>query len=263
MEKITKAQLKYARTLCREKKARDESGLFVAEGEKILSDAVKKGYVPAEILISASFSKNKKNKSFIDKLRKLEVKTLVAGDQDLEQISSLKNSQGILGVLEKPEKERSFTSSGAEIIVLCDGVQDPGNMGSIIRTAIAFGVDTILVTGENADIYSPKVVRASSGAVLDAFLYKCTLEEIDELRDIGFKIFASSTPQKKSKSIEKLRLPSCGMIFAFGSEGKGLSKGILSRADEIFYIPIDKKVESLNVLSAVSATLFALKNSLS
>ncbi|MCK5451244.1 MAG: RNA methyltransferase [Candidatus Omnitrophica bacterium] len=262
-KKATKTQIKHLRALIREKKTRDKTGQFIAEGFKIISDAIEKKHIPEQVIVSNSFLENFENKKFLKGLEKLKVKTLYLGDSDFEQISSLKNSQGILAVIKKPEEDYSFTSEESEIVVLCDGVQDPGNLGAIIRTAVAFGVKAVLVTGDNVDMYNPKVIRASSGTIFDVFTYNCTSEEIKSLKDIGFELLASSVFGDNAESFNKMKIDSDKILLAFGAEGKGLSDKILKMSDKIFYIPIDEKVESLNVVSAASITLFAVKNALS
>ncbi len=241
----------------RDKKERDDSGLFAAEGMKIIKDLCRRGHRPEQILVSSDFARASQSVPLLDEFEDRAVKLAVVGNSDFERISSLKSSQGILGVFRKPRIPISLMAGEKnKLFVMCDGIQDPGNLGTMIRTAMAFGADAMLITGETVDIYNPKVVRASGGAVLDVPVQMCEKEEIRRLKKEGFRLLVSMAETEKGKDIAGIGDLSGPLIVAFGSEGRGISSEISEMADVFFHIPIDEDVESLNVMAAAAIALY-------
>jgi TrmH family RNA methyltransferase len=257
MNKVTKSELRKTRQLMRDKKERDDSGLFVVEGMKIIRDLCRKGHEPEQILVSTDFARASQSVPLLDEFEDQSVKLAVVGNPDFERISSLKSSQGILGIFRKPRVAASIlTGDKNKLVIMCDGIQDPGNLGTMIRTAAAFGADAVLITGETVDIYNPKVIRASGGAVLDVPVQVCEKEEIGRLKKEGFRLLVSMAEAEKGKDISEIGDLSGPLIVAFGSEGRGISAEISEMADVFFHIPIDEDVESLNVMAAAAITLY-------
>ena len=106
--------------------------------------------------------------------------------------------------------------------MLCDGIQDPGNLGGIIRNAVALGADYVLLTGEAADIYNPKVVRASSGMIMDIPVFEYSYDELDRLKEKGYSFFVSQSKKGGVSVSDMEALPDLA-VMALGSEGKGVS----------------------------------------
>lgn len=259
MNKISKSQLKNIKELLRDKKSRDERALFVIEGEKIINDVVSKGYLPLEVCVSASYSSSLNKKPLLDRIEKESIPLFIAKDADFEKVSSLRSVQGILAVFERKDHTKDFLAQYKhDLIVLADGVQDPGNLGTIIRSAAAFGACSVILTGDSADVYNPKVVRASSGAIFDLPIVKCNIDDIKALKNNGYKLFASKVESADCLPLEKVAQNIIGAIVAFGSEGAGISDKLLKEADQCFYIPINANTESLNVAASVAVTLYAV-----
>ena len=141
MEKISKAQVKFVRSL-QLKKVRDAEGLFVAEGEKCVEE-LRRGF---ELVSLYREGEN-------------------ATRTEIEQMSSLKTPQGVIGVFKKSVRPKDGLSGEAGLILVLDGIQDPGNLGTIIRTCDWFGVHEIVCSKDTADCYNPKVVQATMGAL--------------------------------------------------------------------------------------------------
>ena len=156
MEKISKAQVKFVRSL-QLKKVRDAEGLFVAEGEKCVEE-LRRGFELVYYIQTAEKQGQ-------------EVATLIATPAEIEQMSSLKTPQGVIGVFRKRptqpphEGEEKGKEVEDDLILVLDGVQDPGNLGTIIRTCDWFGVHEIVCSKDTADCYNPKVVQATMGAL--------------------------------------------------------------------------------------------------
>ena len=163
MEKATRLQLKKIRQLVCDKQFRDQENSFVAEGKKIIADVFKKGYVPRLLLVSSSFSDDPENKNLLQTAKEISVPVYSLSDREIGKVSDLKNSQGILAVLPKPSFPEQIESDNEnQYLILADGIQDPGNVGAMIRTAVAFGASSMILTGDSVDVFNPKVVRAYS-----------------------------------------------------------------------------------------------------
>lgn len=257
MKKAANSQLRKIRELLKDKKTREEEGLFVAEGLRIVSDILQKGHGISSIYLSSGVVASPGVRKLQEAAEELKKDIFRIHASEFEKLSSLRNSQGVLAIVEMPkEKKADFCAEAGSLLVLCDGVQDPGNIGAMIRTAAAFGASGVLLVGATADIYNPKVIRASSGMILDVPVCKCSIEEVDRLKESGYILLASSIMGEGSKDISKLKVWDKPVIIAFGSEGKGLSRGISAAADEFFHIPMRKNVDSLNVAAAATIALY-------
>ena len=149
MERISKTQIKLVKSL-QLKKHRDETGLFVAEGEKCVEE-LRKGFELVHLFINGEADKRE---------------AIHVSQTQLEQMSGLRTPQGVIGVFKKSEhSDYSEYSENSDLLLVLDGIQDPGNLGTIIRTCDWFGVRTILCSPDTADCYNPKVVQATMGAL--------------------------------------------------------------------------------------------------
>lgn len=258
-EKATKAKIKEIQLLLREKKERDKKGLFVAEGVKAVNDMHKKGCLPEYLLTAGGAVPEREKEMIVGELETEGVVVLETGKKEFDKISSLQTSQGILGVFRKREQPSiEPLMSGRKLVVLCDGIQDPGNLGAIFRTSAALGADAIILAGEGVDMYNPKVVRASSGTILDVPVFDHTDDLAEALKSAGYKLFAS-TVEAGSRPVNEIKRVPEKLIAAFGSEGHGISRRILSKSNGSFHIPMKENVESLNVAIAVGISLFVFR----
>jgi TrmH family RNA methyltransferase len=257
MIKSDKIQLKDARELMRDKKVRDGSGLFVAEGLKAIGDIALRGHKIERVFVSTKFAE--KNIDFIKMIRGKGVILDEVSSRDMDAASSLKNPEGVLAVMKK-KKWKDFLEDPGEDphMVLLDTVQDPANLGAIIRTASAFRFNAVLLYGECADEYNPKTVRASAGTLMDIPVCQAGDDDLVSLKSRNFRLLASALSGKDIKSFKVDAVPT---ILAFGSEGRGISKRISDEADGFFHIPMSDKAESLNVAAAaaISMYVFSLK----
>ena len=219
----------------KEKKYRDEENMFLVEGKHLTTEAFNNGYL-VELLVP-------ENSDY-----KLDVETNIISENIIKYLSNLKSGAGIFGIC----KKKKMKLKEGKILVL-DSIQDPGNMGTIIRSSVAFGIDTIVINEKCADIYSDKVIRASQGMIFSVNIIKENLEEFIKKIRKTHKIFATKVDGGKSiKDIEKIE----NFVIIMGSEGTGVSKNLLDLADEYLYIPMNKKCESLNVAVAASIILY-------
>ena len=219
------------------KKFRDSENLFIVEGEHLVEEANKNNMLE-EVLILDGYDYDYSNKNY-------------ASQSVMKYISELDSVPSIIGICKKiSEKE-----IGNKILVL-DDIQDPGNLGTIIRSSVAFNVDTIVLSKNSVDMYNSKVIRATQGMIFNINIIERDLESfIPELKDNGYKIYGTRVDNGKNlKEVEK-NIKTC---IIMGNEGKGVRKSILDMCDEYIYIDMNTSCESLNVAVATSIILYEL-----
>lgn len=165
--------------------------------------------------------------------------------KDMEYISSTKTSYGIVGVFEKPV-ERAFDGS----VIMIDGLQDPGNLGTLIRSAAAFGLKTLVCVGAHVDPYSPKVIRSSAGFIFHMNCIESDGMHIASLLPVGMEVFGTHLTDD-SCSVWDIH-PRMPYALVIGSEGHGISPEIMKIVTKNIRIPIEEATESLNAAVAGS-----------
>ena len=219
------------------KKQRDKLGLFLVEGAHLVKEAYESGYLKELLLLE--------NSEF-----KLDVLTNYVTENVLKYLTDVETPAGIIGVCEI----KQMNLHGNKLLLL-DGIQDPGNLGTIIRSSVAFNVDTIIINDKCADPYSNKVVRASQGMLFKTNIVKEDLNKF--IKEIKGKIPIYGTKVTNGKNVKNLEKISKFAII-MGNEGQGVSQELLDLCDEYLYIPMNKKCESLNVGVATSMILYEL-----
>ena len=239
-ERITSRKnplLQQVKKLLSSKKAREEAGLFVADGTKLLGEAVR--YYPGLHTVILSDGVKAEVPDHVRLIR-------VPGDV-MESISPMSSPQGALFLCCLPEK-RSFVPKPG--MLLLDGIQDPGNIGTILRTADALDIPVVLLEG-CADAYSHKVVRASMGAVFRTDVVQSTWREVNAAcKAAGIPVGVTALGDR-AKDLRQAELAKMAVVI--GSEGQGVRKEILEAADAELIIPMNPHCESLN--AAVAATI--------
>lgn len=221
----------------KQKKYRDKQGLFLVEGAHLVKEAYESGFLEELLILE-------------DKEFSLDTKTSYITKNVLKYLSDVETPVGIIGVC----KFKNTTITGNKLLIL-DSVQDPGNLGTIIRSSAAFNIDTIIINDKCADPYSNKVIRSSQGMIFKTNIVKKDL--YDYLKEIKGKIpiFGTKvTGGKNIKNIEKFQT----FAIIMGNEGKGVDEKLLNLCDEYLYIPMNSKCESLNVGVATSIILYEL-----
>ena len=220
------------------RKYREKEGLFLVEGEHLVLEAYKKGYLKTLIL--------EENEIF-----PLDVETIYVTNNVLNYITNLEAPQPVMGVCYK-KKENEI---GNKILIL-DDIQDPGNLGTIIRSAVAFNIDTIILSDKTVDLYNPKVVRATQGLIFHINIIIKNLQEfVPILKNNEYKILGTRVTHGKSvKDIYKCEK----FAIIVGNEGNGLSEEMINLSDEFIYIDMNDVCESLNVGVATSIILYEL-----
>lgn len=234
---VQNPKIKEARKLL-EKKERDRKNLFLIEGKHLVEEAYKSGVLKEVFLLEGETDT-------------LGIPTSIVSKNVMKSLSSLESVPTIIGIALKKEEP----SIGNHIVILED-VQDPGNIGTILRSAVAFRVDTVILTKGCADVYSPKVVRSSQGMLFHLSILQKEIEEVipflkeNQIFVIGTKVNGG----KPVKDIEKFSK----FAIIMGNEGMGVKESTLSLCDTFAYIPMNENCESLNVGVAASILLYEL-----
>ena len=247
------SKLKLVRSLSR-KKGRLENGLFFVEGIRITQEALQEAENDIKfLLVSETFAK--KNKIFAKSLDETGNMVYTAKDDLFREVCDTEHPQGIGAVVEIP----NYTDEvllGRQFILALDGVADPGNMGTMIRTAEAVGVDAVVLLGDCVDVYNPKTVRSTMGAIFRMPIICETLDIFDRLKGQGVTVVA--TALRNAVSIEQIQLEGPRLLI-IGSEARGVSESVLAQADITAKIPMKGKAESLNAAVAAGISMYMLK----
>lgn len=241
---ITKFQVKYIQSLGH-KKLRDEEGVFVAEGPKIINELLQaSNTAPVAIYgVDAWLVQEEKLLGNIPSNILQGIK-----DAELERISFLSTPNQVLGVFRKPEFDRPVYKD--HITLLLDGIQDPGNMGTIIRIADWYGINTIVAGKESADAFNAKVVQATMASITRVQVIYTDLNEfIASQKDIP--VYATTLDGKPLQSIGKIDE---GFILV-SNESKGIHSSLLDMASHRITIPRKGNAESLNAAVATGIVL--------
>lgn len=218
------------------KKYRDKVGMFLVEGEHLVLEAYKTGCL-VELLLE-------ENQIF-----PLDVETNYISNNVLNYISCLDTPQKVIGIC----KRQNNKELGSKILIL-DDIQDPGNLGTIIRSSVAFNIDTIILSDNTVDLYNSKVIRASQGLLFHINIIRSNLLDIlPKLKDDNYYIYGTKVTHGNSlKSIEKKDK----FVLIMGNEGNGMHEELSELCDEFIYIEMRDSVESLNVGVATSIILY-------
>ena len=219
-----------------EKKYRDKLNLFLVEGEHLVLEAYKKGCL-IELILDEGV------------VFPINVETNYVTHNVLKYISTLETPQKMIGIC----KKKNISEVGNKILVL-DDIQDPGNLGTIIRSCVAFNINTIILSNNTVDVYNSKVIRASQGLIFHINIIRGDLLlEVPKLKKLGYHIFGTRvTYGKDLKSLDKKEK----FVIIMGNEGNGIHSEIAELCDEFIYIKMNSVCESLNVGVATSIILF-------
>lgn len=240
---ISASDIKRIKAL-QQKKFRQESGLFVAEGVKTVEELVGSDFNVIEVYST-------ENLDFFESVDANLIHTIK--NKELERISGLKSPNKVLAIAEIPNIEHVIASES--LVLLLDGIKDPGNLGTIIRTAKWFGIDTIFCSEECVDIYNPKVVQSTMGALFHVKIRSEDLtNRISLLKKDSFQVIGS-TMQGRSVYEHKREAKTALVI---GSESHGISHSILELCDNECSVPNNEKKRSVESLNAAIATSILL-----
>lgn len=228
MSSITQAEIKQVRSL-REKKFRDELGLFVVEGEKLVEEALRSGFEVVRVW------------------RRDEI-----GEAAMARISQLSTPSPVLAVVRRPAVQAPPRPSG--LCLALDGVRDPGNLGTILRIADWFGVETVYVSADCVELFNPKVIQASMGSVFRVRAVPAELRALARrFREAGLPVYGTFLD---GRDLYREQL-SCEGLVVMGNEASGIRPELAAEVDARLLIPAfgHSGAESLNVAAATAVTL--------
>lgn len=234
-------------------KERKSAGIFIVEGFKMYEEAPEES-VREVYLSEDAVDKARRQPDIWDRLCRTGYET-VAGDIFCK-MSDTQSPQGILCVVERPEYNLDqLIQARAPLLVVLESLQDPGNLGTIIRTGEGAGITGVIMNRGTVDIYNPKTIRATMGSVYRVpFVYEDDLREtVKRLREGGIRTYAARL--EGGKSYDRLSFRE-GTAFLIGNEGNGLSQGLQELADEFLRIPMEGRVESLNASVAAAVLMY-------
>lgn len=251
MPQLSQAERKRLKALVT-RKGRLHEKAFRAEGVRLLEEALNLSYLPAEVIFSPTLM-SRRGLSLVKKFRGAGIDCREVGQRDLEDISEVESSQGLCAWFRITAHDPGRIISRSSRILLLDAVADPGNVGSLIRSALAFGFETVILGPGAVDPYNPKVVRSSAGAIFGIPLLTAEFEDILAYKkDQKLKLVAADKGGRSPGIVLKRIKRYDRFILAVGSEAVGLSKPIRDTADIIVKITHGRRVESLNAAVAGS-----------
>ena len=235
------------------KKFRDETGLFLLEGYKSVIEAIEYNIKLKYLFIN----KDKKNKyEGLLKIKDTSKNDIIETNEAvLKKISTTDTAPDIVGIAYKPKQNKEILHKSKKVILL-ENISDVGNLGTIIRSAVAFNIDAIVLFGQSVDIYNPKCVRSTVGN-----LWKINILEMSTLAELEryFSDFerVATLPKNDNTVMFNDWTPAKKTFVMFGSEAHGLSKELINYSTQGVTIEMDNQVESLNL--SVSASIFMHK----
>ena len=254
MQKITSKDnslIKHIKKL-KEKKYRNQYNEYIVEGAKIIGEAIRENAKIKQIVICDGCEKDE----LIERHLKYELakyECIYVPQNIFKMLTDVENPQGVLAVVEKGNVDGEINCD-EDIIVALDDVQDPGNVGTILRTIDSVGLKQVLVSKGTADIYNSKVIRSTMGAIFRVNVIECEdlKQSLKELKEKNFKITVTALDAKKSiYNIDYNK-----RIVVVGNEANGVSKDIQELANEKVIIPMLGNTESLNVSIATGVVLY-------
>lgn len=245
----TNNRIKHIVALGQKAKLRREEGCFLVEGSKMFLEAprswIKEVYVSESFLAKCNFREELKDYSYE-----------VVSDEVFQKMSDTKTPQGILSVLKCPHYDmEQILAKPNPLLVILENLQDPGNLGTILRTGEGAGIDGVIMTKETADLFNPKVIRATMGSIYRMpYLYvDDILECMEELKKRDIAVYAAHLDDSVCYDVPDYKK---GTAFLIGNEGNGLKKETADCATQYIKIPMHGQVESLNAAIATSILMY-------
>lgn len=244
MQVITSKDNEFVKSIkkLKEKKYRDENNQFIVEGIKLVAEAIEENASINSIVVCEDCV----NDGSLDKKLLYEIarfKCIYVTEKIFNTLTDVSNPQGILAIIDRKANNNNIDYK-QDFIVVLDGIQDPGNLGTILRTVDSAGLNQIIVSKETADSYNPKVVRSTMGGIFRVNIIKSDdlVNTLKQLQNKGFEVVVTSLDTQNSVYDIKYNKK----VVVIGNEANGVSKEIQELADKKVKIPMLGKTESLN-----------------
>ena len=248
--------LTLARDLSR-RKAREKHSMFVAEGVRSVEELLRSGLSIRGALVAPQLTDAPRGATLRHQLEQSHVELAEVSEKDFRSAAETDSPQGVLAIAEVPSRTLDTLQVPAVCrILLLDGVQDPGNVGTILRTAAALGANATVALPGTVDLWNPKVIRSSMGAQFHhQALHAGVDEALDFLKRQSVELWATDT---QGNPLDGKAAPA-KLAVAVGNEGAGISSSIRAKAQRTISLPISGDVESLNVAVAAGILLYELR----
>ena len=243
------AHFRDLKKLCHSSRERRKSGCVVLDGMHLIESYVEKLGVPEEIVVSESGTRRGEIEKFLESQKSGQAITVLA-DPLFNDLASVETPSGIMAVVARPHNASGLNPE--EDALVLDGIQDPGNLGSILRTAAAAGFRQVLLSADCAQVWAPKTLRAGMGAH-----FQLDIHENSDLPAFlgGYRELVLVTALEASDELFSLDLKK-PLAWVFGSEGQGVRPEVMGLATQRVRIPMAGSIESLNVAAAAAVCLF-------
>lgn len=261
---LTNDRIKKVIKLIKSSKLRKEENVFIVEGIRMFKEV--SAIDVKEVYMTEDFYKKYRNERVFNELRMIDShddaskpiprKCEYVSDLVMEKMSDTVSPQGVLAIVKRPEyKLKELVNNDNGFLLMLEDIQDPGNLGTMIRTAEAAGVTGIIMSKNTVDIYNPKVVRSTMGSIFRVpFFYSDDFgKTINEVKNAGYKVHAAALEGGKSCYETDLNGKAAIII---GNEGNGLTKETIALATDSVYIPMYGRNESLNASISAAILLF-------
>jgi len=250
--------IKLAKSL-HEKKVRNESNLFFIEGLRIVTEAYQQKAQIETILYSPELLVSEWGKQLIDEQKRVGIHLLECDEKVFRSLSSKKGPQGIAAIVRQNFTPiAKLTVNEGDLIIALDSVQDPGNLGTVLRTADAVGAKGVILLDQGTDPYDPTATRASMGAIFDQVLVRSSLSLFREWKKKR-RVSLIGTSGAATTDYHEFVYPST-LILLMGSEQKGLQKVHYELCDNVVKIPMLGRGDSLNLAIATAVVLYEILN---
>ncbi len=230
------------------RKGREKAGAFIIEGPHLIEEALNHHAEVTDLIIEESFR-------VPHEWHTGNVTTWLATDAVIKELTDTETPQGIVAIVQLQKEKHELNPEGTYILV--DGIQDPGNLGTIIRTADSSGADGVILGQGSVDVYNSKVLRSTQGSIFHMPILKGDLNDwIPKLKEKNIKVYGTALEGGIPYTDEK---PDGGYALILGNEANGVHPDLLAQTDRNLYVPIYGKAESLNVAVAAGILLYGLK----
>ena len=241
--------IKSVSKLFSDKKYRDTTNLFVCQSEKIISTLISLNFSLRNIIVC-------KNSKYFDKFKKYQ-NCVIVDNRVYNHISHQENGDGLIAIFIKPKPSNKLDLTKS--VFIFDHIQNPSNLGSILRTCAAFKINNLVLVNNCVDLYNYKVIQASMGYGLNINVYYETnlINAINMLKKNQYKVYATGI-NKNAEKVSKINFKRSAVLF--GNEGNGLKQNQLNLCDKTIYIPINERVDSLNLSNATAIIAYLVSN---
>jgi TrmH family RNA methyltransferase len=248
--------LTLARDLGR-RKAREKHSLFVAEGVRSVEELLRSGLKVRGVLVAPQLSSAPRGQALRNRLEETRVEVAELSEKDFRSAAETESPQGVIAIGEIPPRSLDTLKIPPKCrLLILDGIQDPGNVGTILRTAAALGATGTIALAGTVDLWNPKVIRSSMGAQFRHTAFHADWGDVsaflDRQRIELWATDASGIPLSETQLAPRLAI-------AFGNEGSGLGQEIRAKAQRAIALPITASIESLNVAVAAGIILYELR----